>query len=208
MAEIVISSGLETIITPLFHFHFHWMGDHWKQEIESVGGCEAIPRIWSTEGKISHHARLEPASPAYQQLDIKQGRPGVTVATLGGQTGPNRYSAAFTFEERDHEVVIDVEVKDCCDEPGETLTATYLIQSSSGQLQKEGESVTIGWAHPETRLVFEAEPPTRVEAHEAGMGTIRLMASAKADPPTPNHELRYRWRWIRVPGHQIWDREV
>jgi hypothetical protein len=207
MAQIEISSGLETIITPSLHYRFHWMGDHWKQEILSAGGCQAIPQIWSIEGLISHQARLEPASPAYQRLAIAQESPVVTVARLQGQGGPDHYSGVFTFEERENEVVIDVQVEDRCDEPGKVLVATYLLEASPARLQP-GESATITWQNPETRLVFEAEPPARVEAHEAGMGTIRLRALAQADPSSGSLTLRYRWRWISVPGRQIWDREV
>jgi hypothetical protein len=207
MSHIEISSGLETIITPCFHYQFHWMGDHWKQEIVSVGGCQAIPQIWSIEGLISHHARLEPASPAYQRLVITKESPIVTVAHLHGQAGPDNYSGVFTFEERPDEVVINVKVKDHCTKPGKMLAATYLVQSSPGRL-RPGESATITWHNPETRLVLEAEPPARVEAHEAGMGTIRLRALAEPDPSSEIHTLRYRWRWITVPGHQIWDRDV
>ncbi len=206
MSQIESSSGLETIITPSFHYRFHWMGDHWKQEIVSVGGCQAIPQIWSIEGLISFQARLEPASPAYQRIQVKQESPVVTVAQLQGQTGPNRYSGVFTFEERPDEVVVDVEVQDRCDDPG-MLSATYLIQSSPGVLQP-GESATITWSNPKTQLIFEAEPPAVVEAREAGMGTIRLRALAEPDPSSKIQTLRYRWRWISVPGHQIWDREV
>ena len=207
MSDIVISSGLETVITPCLHYHFHWMGDHWKQEIVSAGGCQAIPQIWSVEGLISHRARLEPASPAYQRLEIKKESPVVTVAHLHGQAGSNHYSGVFTFEERPDEVVVDVEVVDRRAEPGKMLAATYLIQSSPGLLQP-GEAATITWPNPETRLVFEAEPPARVEANEAGMGTIRLRALAEPDPSSDVQTLRYRWRWITVPGHQIWDRDV
>jgi hypothetical protein len=207
MSDIEISSGLETIITSSFHYRFHWMGDHWKQEIVSAGGCQAIPQIWSIEGLISHRARLEPASPAYQRLEITKESPAVSVAHLQGRAGPNSYSGAFTFEERPDEVVIDIEVTDRSAKPGKMLAATYLVQSSPGRLQP-GESATITWHNPETRLVFEAEPPARVEAHEAGMGTIRLRAWAEPDPSSEIHTLRYRWRWVSVPGHQIWDRDV
>lgn len=207
VSDIDISSGLETVITPSFHYRFHWMGDHWKQEIVSAGGCQAIPRIWSIQGLITHHERLVPASPAYQRLEIKKESPVVTVARLHGQTGPNHYSGVFAFEERPNEVIIDVGVEDRCREPGPMLAATYLIQSSAGRLLP-GVSATITWANPETRLVFEAEPPARVEASEAGMGTIRLRALAVPDPSSEIQSLRYRWRWITVPGHQIWDRDV
>src|SRR5947209_80203 len=110
MSKIEISSGLETIITPCFHYRFHWMGDHWKQEIVSAGGCQAIPKIWSIEGLISDDAPLRPASPAFQRLVIEQEYQGLTVARLDGRSGPHRYSGTFTFEENPEGVVIDVEV--------------------------------------------------------------------------------------------------
>ena len=207
MSKIEISSGLETIITPCLHFQFRWMGDHWKQEIVSVGGCQAIPKIWSIEGLISDDAPLRPASPAYQRLTIDQDHPGLTVARLEGRSGPHHYQGTFAFEETAEGVVIDVEVGDRCPSASLPLAATYLIESSAGQLHRD-EAATITWPNPETRLVLEAEPPARVEAHEAGMGTIRLTALAGVESTAEVRTLRYRWRWCVVHGHQIWDREV
>jgi len=207
MSKIEISSGSETIITPCFHFRFHWMGDHWKQEIVSVGGCQAIPRIWSIEGLISHDGPLMPASPSFQRLFIDQDQPGLTVAHLEGRSGRHLYSGKFTFEEMFGGVILDIEVSDRYAEAGHPLIATYLIESSVGHLQLD-EAATITWPNPETRLFFEAEPPARVEAHEAGMGTIRLKALNEYEPTANVRTLRYRWEWITVPGHQIWDRDV
>jgi hypothetical protein len=207
MSEFGVSSGLETVITPSFHYRFHWMGDHWRQEIVSAGGCQAIPQIWSIQGLVSHHARLEPASPVYQQIEITKESPAVSVAHLHGMAGPDNYAGMFAFEEHPDEIVVDVEVTDRCTKPGTMLAATYLVQSSSGRLET-GESAAITWLNPEARLVFEAEPPGRVEANEAGMGTIRLRALAEPDPSGETCSLHYRWRWISVPGRQIWDREV
>jgi hypothetical protein len=209
MSKIEISSGLETVITPCFHFHFHWMGDHWKQHIVSVGGCEAIPKIWSIEGLISHDTSLRQASPAFQRLSIKQDTTGLTVASLHGRSGPHHYSGTFSFEEREEEVAIDVDVNETCTESSQLLSATYLIESSGGHLHLDGENaVTITWSNPETQLRFEAEPPFRVHAQEAGMGTIRLIALSEPDSTEQDRTLRYRWRWIATPGHQLWDREV
>jgi hypothetical protein len=207
MSKIEISSGVETIITPCLHYRFLWMGDHWKQEIVSVGGCQAIPKIWSIEGLISHDAPLRSASPAYQRIVIVQDHPGLTVARLDGRSGPHHYSGSFAFHEKTEGVVIDVEVNDRCAEASRPLASTYLIESSLGRLQRD-EAATITWPNPETRLIFEAEPPARVDAHEAGMGTIRLKASTEVEPTADVRTLRYRWRWCTVPGHQIWDREV
>ncbi|WP_435010513.1 hypothetical protein P12x_001783 [Tundrisphaera lichenicola] len=209
MSTIEISSGYEAILTFCLHFQFRWMGDHWKQEIASVGGCEAIPRIWSIEGLVSDDAPIRPASPAYQILSIDQQRPDLTTARLEGRAGPHHYSGRLTFEEKADEVVINVEVIDRCTNVGKPLTATYLIESSSGHLHPDHDSsVRITWPHPDTHLVFEADPPARVEAQEAGMGTIRLKAVVEPDPSAKVQTLHYRWRWITTPGHQIWNRDV
>jgi hypothetical protein len=207
MPEIEISSGLETIITPCLHLRFRWMGGHWKQEMVSVGGCQAIPRIWSIEGQVAHDAPWRPASPSYQQLEVKKGGPGVVVGQMTGRSGPHHYSTTFTVEDRAEEVDIEFEVVDHCAGSDEALIATYLIESSAGHLHQD-EAATVTWPHPETRLGFEAEPPCRVESLEAGMGTIRLMAIADPDPSAEVRSLRYRWRWITTPGHQIWDRDA
>ncbi len=207
MFKIETSSGLQTIITPSFHFRFHWMGDHWKQEILPVGGCQAIPKVWSVEGHVSHDGPSRPASPAFGRLRIEEDAADVVVAHLDGQSGPHHYSGTFRFEERADEVVIDVEVLDRCAEADQPPMATYLIESSDGHLHHDG-AATITWLNPETRLVFEAGPAARVEADAAGMGTIRLKALAEPDPSAEVQALRYRWRWITVPGRQIWDRDV
>jgi len=206
MPKIETSSGLQTIITSCFHYQFRWMADHWKQEIVSVGGCQVIPRIWSIEGLISHDGGLRPASPAFQRLNIEQGQADVAVAHLDGQSGSHHYAASYHFEEHPEGVVVAIDVEDRCPEADQPLTATYLIESSVGHLVQD-EAATITWPHPETRLVFEAGPPALVEAHEAGMGTIRLRALASPDPGADIHTLRYRWSWITVPSHQIWDRD-
>ena len=209
MSAIEISSGVQTVITPQVHYRFHWMGDHWKQEIDCGGGCEAIPQIWSIEGQVAHDGHIAVASPAYEKLDLEQISPMIVVARLDGQAGPRRASASFTIEERPDEVVVDVEMKvrGAGAAPGEAPMATYLIESSSGHLERAG-AATITWPNPRTTLVFEAEAPARVEANEAGMGTIRLKALAPHDPSAEVQTLRYRWRLTSQPGHQIWDREV
>jgi hypothetical protein len=207
MSAIEVSSGLQAVITPHGHYRFHWMGDHWKQEIACDGGCEAIPRIWSIEGQTTHDGHLATASPTFERLNLKQVGPQEIVARLEGHVDSRRASAVFTFEEQPEGVVVNVEVKVQGAEPGEEPIATYLIESSDGQLER-GEAVTITWSNPETTLVFEAEPPSRVEAHEAGMGTIRLKALGSRDPATEVQTLRYRWKWNTKPWHQIWDREV
>ncbi len=206
MSEIEISSGLKSVITSLGHYRFHWMGDRWKQEIVSDGACEAIPNIWSVEGQVALDGHLAVASPAYERLDLERVGPNV-VARLDGVEGSRHASATFTFEERPDEVVVDVEVNVRGAEPGEAPIATYLIESSAGHLER-GEAATITWTNPPTTLVFEADAPSKVEANEAGMGTIRLKALAPLDPSADAQTLRYRWRWISHPSHQIWDREV
>jgi hypothetical protein len=207
MTSIEISSGLETVITACVHYRFHWMGDHWKQEIAGVGDCSSIPRVWSVEGAISYDATSTVASPPYHQIEIKKVSPQVTVARLEGRSHPHHYSASFTFEERPNEVVVEVEVEDRGGHEGEAPRVTYLIESSSGHREREGPA-TITWPHPDTKLIFEAEAPARVEANEAGLGTIRLKAIGTHDPSSEVQTLRYRWKWTTKPGHQIWDREV
>jgi hypothetical protein len=207
MPEHQHTGGLQAVTTAHVHYQFHWMGDHWKQEIVGVGGCQAIPLIWSIEGQVARDGHLTTASPTYEHLDIREGEPPTIVARLSGEAGPRHYSATFTFEERPDEVAVDVEVDARGGDPAKPTVATYLIESSDGHLER-GEAATITWTNPETRLVFEAVPPARVEAHEAGMGTIRLKAIGALDPSGEAQKLRYRWRWVTVPGHQIWDREV
>jgi hypothetical protein len=207
MSEIESSSGSEMVITPHLHYRFHWKEDHWKQDIVSVGDCQAIPRIWSTEGEIAQGGHSMPASPFYQQLAMEQVSPMVTVSRLEGRSGAHHYSARFTIEERSDGVVVDVEVTAQGAGSTHALVATYLIESSSGLLDR-GDAATITWTNPETRLHFEADPPSRVQADEAGMGTIRLKALAPPDPSSEVQSLRYRWTWTTTPGHQIWDREV
>ena len=207
MARIESASGIESIITSSLHFRFRWMGDHWKQEIVSVGGCQAIPRIWSIEGLESQNNALRPASPTFQRLLVDQVHAGLIVAHLEGRLGPHQYSGEFRFEETPEGVGIEMEAGDRCSEPGRPLMASYLIESSLAHLHLD-EAATITWPNPETRLRFEADPPAWVEAHESGMGTIRLKALNETEPTAAERKLRYRWKWITVPGHQLWDREV
>lgn len=207
MSLIEMSSGIGTVITTHIHYRFVWMGDHWKQEIEGVGDGSALPKIWSVEGPISHEGPSRNASPTFQTLDIKKREDGVAVARLGGRSGGHRSSASIAFEERPNEVDVAVEVAERGDRPGEAPMVTYLIDSSSAHLEREGPAA-ITWPHPNTRLLFEAEAPAHVEILEAGHGTIRLKAIAEHDPSSEVQTLRYRWKWITTPGHQIWDREV
>ena len=207
MATIERSSGVQSVITPHVHYRFHWMGDRWKQEIACGGGCGAIPKIWSVEGAVAGEGGPTPASPTFDRLELEQAGPRVVHARLSGASGKLRSSAVFSFEERDDEVVVDVEVDVRGVGPGESPIATYLIESSAGRLAK-GEAASIRWTNPDTSLVFEAHAPARVVADEAGMGTIRLKAESPRDPSAGSHALHYRWRWTSRPGHQIWDREA
>jgi len=207
MIAIEISSGVETVITPFVNYRFLWMGDHWKQEIVSRGGCQAIPRIWSVEHRPTYDDSENLGSPLYQRLKILEEQPGRAVAHLEGHSGPHAYSASYTFEERGEELVIDFDVTEKSHHSSQPITATYLIESSAGRLHCD-LAATISWPHPESRLVFEVEPPAKVEANEAGMGTIRLKAVLVPDPSTDVHRFHYRMRWITSPGHQIWDRDV
>ena len=207
MSMIERSSGVQTVITSLVEYKFHWMGDRWKQEVACAGSCAAIPRIWSVEGEVAQDGRLAWASPIFDKVDLEDAGPKIVHARLTGVAGKLRVAAAFSFEERESEVIVDAEIKAEGSGPGEVPMATYLIESSAGKLRK-GESASITWTNPETTLTFEAEPPARVVADEAGQGTIRLKAIAPRDHPVESHSLRYRWRWTSRPGHQIWDREV
>ena len=175
MIKIELSSGLEAVVTPHVSYRFLWMGDHWKQEIVSCGGCQAIPRIWSVEQRPTQDLTENLGSPLYQTLSIGQEHPGIAMAHLVGQSGPHHYTATYRFEERPEEFLVDVEVTDKCLHATLPITATYLIESSQGWLDC-GETATITWHNPESCLVFEAEPPAKVEANESGMGTIRLKA--------------------------------
>ncbi len=205
MLEVEASSGVEAIITPCIRLQFSWMGEHWKHELISDGGCQAIPRIWSVEGQIKHQAPGETASPAFERIRMTRDRPGVAVAHLSGRSDQHRIEGVFTVEEEPDGVVIDVAVTHTPAEAGRTFSVTYLVEASDGELRVD-ESASIVFHHPETRLVFEAVAPTRVEAQEAGMGTIRLKAISEPDSATESHTFRYRWRWVQRPGHQIWDR--
>ena len=207
MPTIEASSGVETVITSFVHYGFRWMGDHWKQEIACFGDCEAIPRIWSVEGAIGHEPSARDASPPYRTIAVKPATPAVAVARLEGRSGSHQYRASFSFQERPDGVLVEVEVEGRGAPAGEAPMATYLVESSDGHLERQG-TATITWPYPDATLVFEAEAPARVEAHEAGLGTIRLKAIAPHDPSSEVQALRYRWRWITRPGRQIWDREA
>lgn len=207
MAEIEVSSDQETIITHCLRVRFLWFEDHWKHELVSSGGCSPIPRIWSVGAVPRPEDPAHIRSPFYQKLAAEIGPTGAARASLSGHQGPHHFSATFEVEERPEEVVVEVEVDDRHVVPADELAATYLVQASDGVLEK-GEAVTITWHHPECRLDFEAEPPGRVTAHEAGMGTIRLQASAPPGLWSPSHRLKYRWRWVSIPSHQVWDRDA
>ncbi len=204
MSKVESSSGLESILTPHVQYRFHWIGDHWKQEITSVGECQSIPKIWSIEGLVSESMH---ASPTFQHLRIDEESQGRRIARLDGNSGSHQFSGTLSLTEGRDEVVMDVELNDRSDEFGVPLTATYLIESSGGHLVRT-ESATITWLIPEARLVFEADPPCRIESHEAGLGSIRLTALAGTDPSTSTQTLRFRWKWMIKHSHQIWDREV
>lgn len=87
----------------------------------------------------------------------------------------------------------------------EVLAATYLIEASTADLHESGGSPTLSWSNPKSRLIFEAEPPTRVIATECSLGSIRIQAVAAIDPAEKTHRFKYRWRWSNSPGIQIWD---
>ncbi len=205
MPAIEASSGVESIITPCIRLQFSWMGEHWKHELISDGGCQAIPRIWSVEGQIKREGPGEAASPAFERIKMTRDRPGVAVAHLSGRSEQRRIEGTFTVEEKPDGVVIDVAVTHSPAEAGETFCVTYLVEASDGEL-KVGEAATITFHHPETQLVFEALGSTRVEAEEAGMGTIRLRATSEPDTAGESHTFHYRWRWVQAPAHQVWDR--
>jgi len=205
MIEIETSSGQEAIITPCLRILFEWRTDHWKHEMISCGTCGSIPRLWSIEGG---HALDDPArvsGPIYQQIDVRRDPRGVARALLVGQAGPHHFSAAFEVHEKPDGIELDVDVADRCPVPVEALAATYLIEASTAELRHSDGSATLAWHNPDSRLVFEAEPPSRIAASEASMGTIRLQALAAIDPSTRTHRLRYRWRWAFKPSRPIWD---
>jgi hypothetical protein len=204
MSKVEKGSGLESIHTPHVHYQFHWMGDHWKQEIISVGECQSIPKIWSIEGLVSESNH---ASPTFQHLRFDKEIQELTVARLDGCSGSHQFSGKFSLAERQDEVVMDVELNDRSGEDGLPLTATYLIESSGGHLARS-ESATMTWLIPEARLIFEADPPGRIESQEGGQGSIRLTAIAGTDTRTSLQTLRFRWKWMIKHSHQIWDREV
>ena len=210
MPTIEVSSGLQTILTRYVHYEFHWMGDHWKQEIVATGPCQSIPRVWSVEGLTARSGLLAPASPVFQQLQLEVGEPGEAIATLTGRLGPRRFSGQIRVEEALNEVVIETELSTWNAPEGEPLAMTFLVESSTGELNT-GEGATLSWDVPETSLVFESEPPAQVVTNQAGQGTIRLIASLPDDPttdPTKPAALRYRWRYRANVGRQIWDREA
>ncbi len=207
MPEIEVSSGRETILTSCIQVRFLWFADHWKHELVSSGKCAPIPRIWSVGAVPRPEIPKKIYSPFYQRLDAQVDPSGIAHASLGGQFGEHNFSATFTVEERPQEVVIEVEVVDHSSDSSDDLAATYLIEASDGELTP-GDPLSIAWHHPECRLVFEADSPGKVTADEAGMGTIRLQASVPSDSSSTVHRLKYRWKWIHDPSHQIWDRDV
>jgi hypothetical protein len=204
MLEIEVSSGHEAIIAPCLQLRFEWREDHWKHEMVSTGLSAAIPRVWSLDGGFERDS-TRVGGPVYQQLHVRPDPSGVVRALLVGQSGPHHFSAAFTIEETTDGVVVDVDVADRCRSPVEALGATYLIEASEGEMAHSAGSATLSWHHPESRLVFEAEPPARIVAEEASFGTIRLQALAAIDPSEQTHRFRYRWRWSNSPGRQLWD---
>ena len=156
MPTIEHSSGLQAVITAHGHYRFHWMGDHWKQEISCGGGCEAIPQIWSIEGQIAQDGHLATASPTYEKLVLEESESDTVVARLNGSAGSHHYSARFTFTEKPDEVIVDAEVRVQVEgaETDAIPVATYLIESSSGVLEA-ADTATITWSNPETKLIFE-----------------------------------------------------
>jgi len=208
MPEIEMSSGRVVIFSPCLQIRFFWVTDHWKHEFISDEGCRSIPRIWSVEG-ISHHEGQKGSSgPLYQHLDARVEPYGVALATLSGRSGPHHFQTTFAVEEGHDGVVINVAVADHCGGPIEDLAVTFLIEASAGKLVAADNRATVDWHHPDCRLVFEADPPAKVSASEAGLGTIRLRAHASPDPSENDRRFHYRWRWISHPARQIWDREA
>jgi hypothetical protein len=206
MLTIESSSGHQAILTPCLQLRFEWMSTHWKHEMVSCGPCAPIPRVWSIEGG---HAADDPrrvSGPIYQQIDVRPDPTGIARALLVGQSGPHHFSASFAVQGNPDGVVIDVDVADRCLTPVEALAATYLIEASGAAIRSDDAGAELSWHHPETRLIFEAEPPTRVAAAEASMGSIRLQALAAIEPTQKTHRFRYRWRWIHSPEHWIGDR--
>ena len=205
MPEIEISSGHQAIITSCFQFRFEWMSDRWKQEVVSLGSCASIPRIWSLEGVHSPDDPTRVSGPIYQQIDVQHESDGVVRALLVGQSGPHHFSAAVSVEEKPDGAVVDIDVADRCRSPVEALAATYLIESSDAELRHSEGSAALAWHHPESRLIFEADQPTRISAQEGSLGTIRVQALATIDASEQTHRFRYRWRWVHSPEHRIWD---
>ncbi len=204
MIQIETASGQEVIVAPCLRLRFSWVGDHWKQEMVSVGDSVGVPMIWSVEANntLGDHSRV--VSPTYQQIDVRMAD-SVARALLVGQAGPHHFSAAVEVSEAANGVVVDVDVADRCREPVEALAATYVMENAAGQLHQGGAGGLV-WDHATHHLIFEADPPTRVLAASHGFGSLQVQALATIDPAARTHRFRYRWRWINEPDAQIWDR--
>jgi|GEM_PF-4260761 len=207
MITMEISSGKTTIITPCVQLRFSWAGDRWEHEMVSGGESTSIPKIWSVDMALSPDDTLSLACPVYEHLVARIDETKIGRAILDGRSGSNLFTASFSVEEKPEEVVIGVEVSDRFLEPDTSLAAAYLTESPSG-ITESGGMATMTWVTPESRLIFEADPPAVIQSHPAGMGTIRLQAITAPEPSSKSIRLRYRWRWIALPTHHIWDREA
>ena len=208
MSMIDVSSTVQAIATPFGEYRFHWTGDHWKQEIDCVGDCSSIPKIWSVEGQQVIGGRRLLAGPSFQHVHLSEAGPKIVVARLDGREGVHTYNAAFRCEERAEEFVVVVEVKVQGAAADELTPVTYLVESSDGVLKVEAQAATLTWPNPETTLVFEVEAPAVLDAKEDGLGTIQLRASTPPGPVGEVRTIRYRWRLRTKPGKQIWDRQA
>lgn len=217
------SSGAETILTSCFQLRFRWHEDRWEHEVASAGAAGSLPRFRSVEMATDLDGHRRVVSPAYQQIHLEQDRQrGVVRAFLVGQSGPHHFSAAFEVAERPHGAVIDVDVADRCRQPVEYLAATYLVEPTPGAYTGEArapsdpdaeagpaaaarDAIVLTCERPHGRLIFEADPPGRPMAEEAGHGAVRLQALAHVIESNQTHRFRYRWRWVTDPRPSIWD---
>ena len=189
MSDPLADPDSPTILTPRLRLSFVWTGDRWTHVL-SIGE-RVVARPVELDPSDEHPARV--VSPAYQQMNFQDGPDGSRQALLVGQSGPHHFSAVFTVRDDGRESTIEVDFADRSRSPIEILAATYTVFLASGDLI-EADDRRIRWGFANTRLDFEAEPPTTTGLAEAGRGATRVQALAAVEPTLKTQRSVYRWR--------------
>jgi hypothetical protein len=136
-------------------------------------------------------------SPTYQELDIQSGSAGPQVL-LVGRSGPHHFSGVVTLRDEPEGVILAFDVADRCRSPIRSLSATYVLDSSSGDLL-EGGPLGLVWGlgrNGTSRWMLEPLPPATLVLAEAGRCGTRVQVLAGLNPAGSTHRLAYRWRWV------------